>query len=166
MSTEHEPTSMMPDQDDGDDDEIVEVAGTVMPQIRGRLRSRLPSKVRTARAQLIVLTAYLLLTPLIFGILGLRGGLARLDLSTTDLLAATVGNIVAAAACYLAARLILARSRTGYFLAVAADGFIGAASLYAIGRVVTGAAGLEQKLIRKNKGCFYSQKFGEDRKTQ
>jgi oligopeptide/dipeptide ABC transporter ATP-binding protein len=143
MSMEHERTSMTTSNEGAtDDDEIPEVAGTVMPQIRGRLRTRLPSKVRTARGQLIVLTAYLLLTPLALGILSLRGGLARLDLSTTDLLAATVGNIVAAAACYLAARLILARSRTGYFLGVGAAGFITAASLYAIAEVVTGSAGL------------------------
>jgi ABC-type transporter Mla maintaining outer membrane lipid asymmetry ATPase subunit MlaF len=143
MSGEHDPSSMtVADQDTGDDDEIVAIAGTVVPQIRGRLRTRLPSRVRTARSQLLVMVAYLLVTPLFLGFEAIIGGLAKLNLATTDLLAATVGNIVAAAACYLAARLIYARSRVGYYLGVGVAAFIGGASIFAISRVISGSAGL------------------------
>jgi oligopeptide/dipeptide ABC transporter ATP-binding protein len=143
MSGEHDPSSMtVADQDTGDDDEIVAIAGTVVPQIRGRLRTRLPSRVRTARSQLLVMVAYLLVTPLFLGFEAIIGGLAKLNLATTDLLAATVGNIVAAGACYLAARLIYARSRVGYYLGVGVAAFIGAASIFAISRVISGSAGL------------------------
>ena len=129
--------------DDPDDpDAIQEVAGTVVPRIRGRLRTRLPGKVRTARGQLLVLTVYLLLTPIFLGFQAVTGGLAKMNLPTTDLLAATVGNVVLAAACYTASRLILARSRTGYILALAAAGLIAIASIYALTEVVTGTAGL------------------------
>jgi oligopeptide/dipeptide ABC transporter ATP-binding protein len=143
MSGEHDQSSMtVADQDAGDDDEISAIAGTVMPQIRGQLRTRLPSRVRTARSQLLVLTAYLLVTPLFLGFQAIVGGLAKMNLSATDLLAATVGNIVAAGACYMAARLILARSRIGYYLGIGVAAFIGAAAIFAIGRVIGGSAGL------------------------
>ena len=59
-------------------------AGTVMPKIRGRLRSRLPGPIRTARGQLIVLGGFLLITPIFYGLLALTGGLAKLKLSTAD----------------------------------------------------------------------------------
>ena len=59
--------------------------GTVMPNIRGRLRSRLPARIRTARGQLLVLAGYLLLTPIIVGILAITGGLAKMELAPQDI---------------------------------------------------------------------------------
>jgi peptide/nickel transport system ATP-binding protein len=152
MSMENEPPSMTTAADTVDvDEQLPVVAGTVMPSIRGRLRSRLPGKVRTARGQLLVETVYLIATPVFLGLQAIAGSLGKLNLSTTDLLAATVGNLVLAAACFFAARLILERSRTGYLLGLAVGAFIGAASIYAIARVVTGNAG-----ITGNPAFFYT----------
>ncbi len=126
----------------GDDDEPTVVAGTVMPRIRGRLRTRLPGPIRTARAQLIVMTGFLLLTPIFLGIMAITGGLARMNLPPTDLAAFTLGNVVVAVLCIVATRLLVARSRTGYWLAIALGAFIAGAGLLAISRIVSGAAGL------------------------
>jgi len=76
VTREHEPTTITTSgqADDPDDpDAIQEVAGTVVPRIRGRLRTRLPGKVRTARGQLLVLTVYLLLTPIFLGFQAVTG---------------------------------------------------------------------------------------------
>src|SRR5687768_10143887 len=126
----------------GDDDEPTAAAGTVMPRIRGRLRTRLPGPIRTARAQLIVMTGFLLLTPIFLGIMAITGGLARMNLPPTDIAAFTVGNVVIAVLCIVATRLLVARSRTGYWLAIALGAFIAGAGLLAISRIVSGAAGL------------------------
>ena len=92
--------------------------GTVAPKIRGRLRSRLPSRIRTARGQLLVLAGYLLLTPIIVAILAISGALAKMNLAAQDIAGATLGYTVVAILCYVAGRLLLRRSRIGYWLAV------------------------------------------------
>jgi oligopeptide/dipeptide ABC transporter ATP-binding protein len=146
MTMEQEPTAMTtaePVEVEPDEaDEALVVEGTVLPQIRGRLRTRLPGKVRTARSLLLVTMVYLLVTPAFLGIQAIFGGLAKMNLATTDLLASTVGNVVLAAACFLAARMIHARSRTGYILGLAVGAFVSAASIFAIVRVISGSAGL------------------------
>ena len=116
--------------------------GTVMPRIRGRLRTRLPGPIRVARGQLIVLAGYLLLTPIVLAIITVTGGLAKLNLSTTELAASTIGNIVVAGGCILASRMLLARSPVGYLLGIAVGGFAAAAGLWAIYRIVNGSSGL------------------------
>ena len=83
--------------------------GTVMPNIRGRLRTALPSRIRTARGQLLSLTGYLLFTPLFIALQALAGSLGKMGLSTLDLVGLTVGNVVVAAICVLASRMLLAR---------------------------------------------------------
>ena len=92
--------------------------GTVMPNIRGRLRSRLPARIRTARGQLLVLAGYLLLAPIIVAILAVTGALAKMNLATQDIVGATLGNLVVAILCVVAGRLLLRRSLFGYWLAV------------------------------------------------
>ncbi len=116
--------------------------GIVMPRIRGRLRSRLPGPIRTARGQLIVLAGYLLITPLVYAFIAITGGLAKLNLSTANLAASTVGNLVVVGACLLAARMLLARAQAGFVLAVATGVFVTAAGAWAILRVVNGQSGL------------------------
>jgi oligopeptide/dipeptide ABC transporter ATP-binding protein len=116
--------------------------GTVMPKIRGRLRSRLPARIRTARGQLLVLTGYVLLTPIVLAILFISGALAKMNLPAEDLLAATVGYVVFAGLCVFAGRLLLRRSRIGYFLALLLGGIAVAAGVWAIVSVITGAQGL------------------------
>ena len=118
-------------------------AGTVMPKIRGRLRTRLPASIRVARAQLLVVAAYLLLTPLALGIMAILGGLARMNPPTTELLGATIGNVVVAAVCFLATRLLLARSRGGYLLGLLVGAFVAAAGGFALYRLAIGATGLD-----------------------
>ena len=117
-------------------------AGTVMPKIRGRLRSRLPGPIRTARGQLIVLGGFLLITPIFYGLLALTGGLARLKLSTADLVGSTIGQLVVAVACIVAARMLLARTQFGYILAIAVGAFAAGAGAFAIARIVAGQSGL------------------------
>jgi len=113
-----------------------------MPNIRGRLRTRLPSRIRTARGQLLTLAGYLLLTPLFIGLQALVGSLGKMALSTQDLVGLTVGNVVVAAGCVLASRMLLARSRLGYYVALGVAAFVTAAGAFAIYRVVIGASGL------------------------
>jgi oligopeptide/dipeptide ABC transporter ATP-binding protein len=113
-----------------------------MPTIRGRLRKRLPGPIRTARGQLIVLAGYLLITPIFLGLQALTGGLARFRLSPTDLAGSTLGNIVVAAACILAARFLVARSRAGYLFAIGVGAFAVGAGAWAIARIVNGQSGL------------------------
>ena len=131
-----------------DDDQAETTGGTpqplgiVMPNIRGRLRSRLPQRIRTARGQLIVLAGYLLITPLFLGLQALTGGLAKMNIPTAELAASTVGNIAVAVACVFVARLLIARSRIGYFLALLVGAAVAGAGLFAIYRVVIGASGL------------------------
>lgn len=117
-------------------------AGTVMPRIRGRLRSRLPGPIRTARGQLIALAGYLLITPLVYAVIAIAGGLPKLNLSSADLAASTIGNIVVAVACILATRMLIARSQAGYALAVGIGVFVAGAGAWAISRIVSGQAGL------------------------
>ena len=116
--------------------------GTVMPKIRGRLRSRLPGPVRTARGQLIVLAGYLLFTPIVLGFFALTGSLARLNLSSADLAASTIGNAVVAGLCVLASRLLIARSRVGYLLSIGIGLFVAGAGAWAIYRIVSGQTDL------------------------
>ena len=116
--------------------------GTVAPSIRGRLRSRLPGHVRTARGQLLVLAAYAFFTPLFLSFLGLTGGLAKLKLPTSDLAIAVAGNLALAGLCWLAARLILGRARSGYLLGLAAGLAATVASLFNAARLVGGSTGL------------------------
>ena len=118
-------------------------AGTVLPKIRGRLRTRLPARIRVARAQLLVLAVYLLLTPLAIAFMAVTGSLGRLNLSTTELLGVTVGNVAVAVACFLATRLLVARSRFGYFLALGLGAFAAAAGGFALWRLSTGATALD-----------------------
>ncbi len=116
--------------------------GTVAPKIRGRLRSRLPGRVRTARGQLIVLAGFLFLSAFTFGMIWLLGGGQKMNLPPTELAAFTVIPLVFGALCVLAGRLLLRRSWVGYWLAMAL-GFIAVASgTWAIVRVITGAQGL------------------------
>jgi peptide/nickel transport system ATP-binding protein len=116
--------------------------GTVLPKIRGRLRSRLPARIRTARGQLLVLAGYLLLTPILIGILALGGALQKMNLPVQDILAATIGYVVFAGLCVFAGRLLLRRSRIGYFLAMLLALVAVVAGIWAIARVITGAQGL------------------------
>jgi oligopeptide/dipeptide ABC transporter ATP-binding protein len=116
--------------------------GTAMPRIRGRLRTRLPGRIRIARAQLLVLAVYLLLTPIALAVAAVLGSLGRMNLTTTDLLGSFVGNIVLAGAGLLAARLIQARSRVGYGLGLAVGGVAIAAGGFALYRLWSGATGL------------------------
>jgi oligopeptide/dipeptide ABC transporter ATP-binding protein len=113
-----------------------------MPRIRGRLRTRLPGPIRTARGQLIVLAAYLLFTPIIYAFIAIGGGLAKLNLPPANLAASTVGNIAVAGGCIVAARMLLARSQLGYLVAVGTGAFVAAAGAWAIIRVITGQSGL------------------------
>jgi oligopeptide/dipeptide ABC transporter ATP-binding protein len=122
--------------------ELSSPPGTVMPKIRGRLRSRLPGPIRTARGQLIVLAGYLLITPIVYGIIAVTGGLAKLNLPPANLAASTLGNIVVAGVCLLAARMLLARAQAGYLLAVGVGLFVAGAGAFAILRVVNGQSGL------------------------
>jgi oligopeptide/dipeptide ABC transporter ATP-binding protein len=116
--------------------------GTVAPKIRGRLRSRLPGRVRTARGQLIVLAGFLFLSAFTFGMIWLLGGGQKMNLPPTELAAFTVIPLVFGALCVLAGRLLLRRSWVGYWLAMAL-GFIAVASgTWATVRVITGAQGL------------------------
>jgi oligopeptide/dipeptide ABC transporter ATP-binding protein len=117
-------------------------AGTVMPNIRGRLRSRLPARIRTARGQLLVLAGYLLLTPILLAILALGGALQKMNLPIEDILSATVGYTVFAVLCVFAGRLLLRRSRIGYWLAMLLALVAVVAGVWAIARVITGAQGL------------------------
>ena len=113
-------------------------SGPVQPNVRGRLRNRLPGRIRTARGQLFVLAAYLLLAPIIIGILAISGGLAKMNLAPQDVAAATVGNLVVAILCIISTRLLLRRSLFGYWLAVAMAVLVAAAGSYAIYRVISG----------------------------
>jgi len=113
-------------------------AGTVQPSIRGRLRNRLPSRIRTARGQLLVLAGYLLLAPIIIGILAVSGSLAKMNFAPQDIAGATVGNLVVAILCIVASRLLLRRSFFGYWLAVGLGALAAAAGSYAIYRVISG----------------------------
>ena len=116
--------------------------GTVAPKVRGRLRSRLPGRIRTARGQLLVLAGYLLLTPITVAILTISGALAKMNLAVQDIAGATLGYTVVAVLCYVAGRLLLRRSRIGYWLAVGI-GFLAIVSgVWAIARVITGQQGL------------------------
>ncbi|HET9347433.1 MAG TPA: oligopeptide/dipeptide ABC transporter ATP-binding protein [Candidatus Limnocylindrales bacterium] len=117
-------------------------AGTVMPRIRGRLRKRLPGRVRTARGQLVVLAGYLLLTPILLAILAVTGALQKMNLPIQDIVAATVGYVVFAVLCIVAGRLLLRRSRIGYWLAMLLGLVAVVAGVWAISRVITGAQGL------------------------
>jgi oligopeptide/dipeptide ABC transporter ATP-binding protein len=112
--------------------------GPVQPSIRGRLRNRLPARIRTARGQLIVLAAYLLLAPVIIAILAISGSLAKMNIASQDILGATVGNIVVAVLCLVAAALLMRRSLFGYWLAVGLGALAAAAGSWAIYRVITG----------------------------
>jgi oligopeptide/dipeptide ABC transporter ATP-binding protein len=90
-----------------------------------------------------VLAGYLLLTPIALAIAAVLGSLARMNLSTTDLLGATVGNVAVAAGCLLAARLLRARSRIGYILGLAMGAVVIAAGGFALLRLASGASGLD-----------------------
>src|SRR5262245_38424368 len=116
--------------------------GPVQPSIRGRLRNRLPARIRTARGQLIVLAGYLLLAPVIIAILAVSGALAKMNLPTQDILGATVGNVAVALLCILAGRLLLRRSFFGYWLAIALGAIAAIAGSWAIFRVISGDADL------------------------
>jgi oligopeptide/dipeptide ABC transporter ATP-binding protein len=116
--------------------------GTVTPRIRGRLRSRLPGPIRTARGQLIVLAGYLMITVVVYAFTALTGGLAKLNLSTADIAASTIGNAAVAGICILATRMLISRSQAGYLLAVATGAFVAGSGLWAIYRVVNGQAGV------------------------
>jgi oligopeptide/dipeptide ABC transporter ATP-binding protein len=117
-------------------------SGHVQPKIRGRLRNRLPGRLRTARGQLIVLAGYLLLAPVIIAILALTGGLAKMNLATQDIAAATIGNVVVAGLCVVSGRLLSRRSLFGYWLAVGIGLFVAGLGIWAIYRVISGAQGL------------------------
>jgi oligopeptide/dipeptide ABC transporter ATP-binding protein len=116
--------------------------GTVQPSIRGRIRSRLPARIRTARGQLIALAGYLLLTPIVVGILWIAGALTKLNLPPQDIAAATVGNLVVVGLCILAGRLLLRRSLIGYWLAIGIGVLVAALGSWAIYRVISGAQDL------------------------
>ena len=116
--------------------------GPVQPSIRGRLRNRLPGRIRTARGQLIALAGYLILPPIVIGILAISGSLAKMNIPSQDIVGATVGNLVVAALCLIAGRLLLRRSLIGYGLAVAIGVLAAAAGGWAIYRVITGAQDL------------------------
>jgi ABC-type oligopeptide transport system ATPase subunit len=116
--------------------------GHVEPKIRGRLRNRLPSHIRTARGQLFVLAGYLLLAPISVGILAISGSLAKMNISSQDLVGATVGNLVFVGLCLLSSRLLLRRSLFGYVLAVGVAGFVAVLGSWAIYRVISGDQGL------------------------
>jgi peptide/nickel transport system ATP-binding protein len=112
--------------------------GPVQPNIRGRLRNRLPGRIRTARGQLIVLAAYLLLAPVIIAILALSGSLAKMNIASQDILGATVGNVIVAVLCLVAGALLVRRSLIGYGLAIALGVLAAAAGSFAIYRVISG----------------------------
>ncbi len=113
-----------------------------MPKIRGRLRTRLPARIRVARAQLIVVAGYLLLTPLFLGIMAITGGLGRMNLAPTALAAMTIGNVVVAALCIVASRMLQSRARGGYWLALGVGVFLVAAGGFAVYGIIAGASGL------------------------
>jgi peptide/nickel transport system ATP-binding protein len=116
--------------------------GTVAPKIRGRLRSRLPSRIRTARGQLIVLAGFLFLSAFVFATIWLLGGGAKMNLPPSEIAAFTIIPAAFGVLCILAGRLLLQRSRLGLWLAILL-GFIAVASgTWAITRVITGAQGL------------------------
>ncbi|HET9519539.1 MAG TPA: oligopeptide/dipeptide ABC transporter ATP-binding protein [Candidatus Limnocylindrales bacterium] len=116
--------------------------GTVNPSIRGRLRTRLPGHVRTARGQLSVLAFFAFLTPFFLAFLGATGGLAKLKLPTNDIAIAIVGNLALAGLAVLASRLIVARSQWGYLLALVVGAVATAAAAFNISRLVAGGTGL------------------------
>src|SRR5262245_25294752 len=91
----------------------------MQPVIRGRLRNRLPGRIRTARGLLIALAGYLLLAPVIIGILAISGSLAKMNIPSQDILGATVGNLILVVLCVLAGSLLMRRSLIGYVLAIA-----------------------------------------------
>jgi peptide/nickel transport system ATP-binding protein len=117
-------------------------SGPEEPKIRGRLRNRLPGRIRTARGQLIVLAAYLLLAPVIIGILAISGSLAKMNISSQDIAGATVGNLVVAVLCVVAGSLLVRRSLFGYLLAIGLGALAAAAGTWAIYRVISGDQGL------------------------
>src|SRR4029079_2915946 len=124
--------------------------GRVQPNVRGRLRNRLPGRIRTARGQLFVLAAYLLLSPFIIGILAISDGRAKRNLAPQDVAAATVGNVVVAILCIISTRLLLRRSLFGYWLAVALAVLVAGAGSYAIFRVISGDQNLPDDAV-----CFF-----------
>jgi oligopeptide/dipeptide ABC transporter ATP-binding protein len=117
--------------------------GTVNPSIRGRLRTRLPGHVRTARGQLGALAFVASLTPFFLAFLGVTGGLAKLRLPTNDVAIAIVGNLALAGLAVLASRLIVARSQWGYLLALVVGAVAAAAAAFNMSRLVAGGTGLE-----------------------
>jgi oligopeptide/dipeptide ABC transporter ATP-binding protein len=117
--------------------------GTVNPSIRGRLRTRLPGHIRTARGQLTVLAVFAFMTPLFLGFFGVTGGLAKLRLPGLDVAIAVVGNLALAGLAVLASRLIVARSQWGYLLGLVVGGIATGAAAFSMSRLVAGGTGLE-----------------------
>jgi len=116
--------------------------GTVAPNIKGRLRSRLPARIRTARGQLLVLAGFLFLSAFTFGAVYLVSGGAKLKLPPSEIAAFTIIPIAFGLLCILAGRLLVHRSWVGFWLSMAM-GFIGVATgTFAIVRVITGHQGL------------------------
>jgi oligopeptide/dipeptide ABC transporter ATP-binding protein len=116
--------------------------GTVNPSIRGRLRTRLPGHVRTARGQLIVLAVFAFLTPFFLAFFGVSGGLAKLQLPGIDVAIAVVGNLALAGLAVLASRLIVARSQWGYLLGMFVGAAATGAAAFNMSRLVAGGTGL------------------------
>ena len=116
--------------------------GTVNPSIRGRLRTRLPGHVRTARGQLTVLAVFAFLTPFFLAFFAVSGGLAKLQLPGTDIAIAVVGNLALAGLAVLASRLILARSQWGYLLGMVVGAAATGAAAYNSSGLVAGGTGL------------------------
>ncbi|HEX5013978.1 MAG TPA: oligopeptide/dipeptide ABC transporter ATP-binding protein [Candidatus Limnocylindrales bacterium] len=115
--------------------------GTVAPKVRGRLRSRLPGRIRTARGQLLVLAGFLFLTAFTFGVVYVTGG-GKMNLPPTEIAAFTIIPLAFGALCVLAGRLLLRRSWLGFWLAMGLAFIAVAGGVFAITRVITGHQGL------------------------
>ncbi|MFL5769935.1 MAG: ATP-binding cassette domain-containing protein, partial [Chloroflexota bacterium] len=112
------------------------------PTIRGRLRNRLPGRIRTARGQLIVLAGYLLLTVIIITVVSLLGGFKNSPLRPEQIAAYAIVPAILAGLCIVAGRFLIRRSWLGYWLAIAAAFLAMAGGIFAIARVISGVQGL------------------------
>jgi oligopeptide/dipeptide ABC transporter ATP-binding protein len=138
-----QPGDLPPVEVDEEEEAIDDAAlGTVAPTVRGRLRKRLPGRIRTARGQLLVLAGYAFLTPLALGLLTTFGGIARLGLPAPELALAVGGNLIIVVLCVAASRLILRRSRAGYISGLAVGIAVTVAGVVGIVEVAAGGAGL------------------------
>jgi oligopeptide/dipeptide ABC transporter ATP-binding protein len=113
------------------------------PVVRGRLRSRLPGKIRTARGLIQSTSAWILFVPATIAILIAGGFAAKNNLDTRTLTVVAVIWLIAGILGIVAAQMIKARMVAGYWLAV----LFGLANLafgaWVIYQVIVGRSGTE-----------------------